>query len=136
MTVDARAPRGRRALRRALPLVVGLPLLALVIAAMCWHSVRATGLAPARPGAQALVSAPVADHAPVAAADSRIAGASDGSAAGVESSRGQVTYAPVRAVTGAGAELAAVALPATGEVPVSGARPAVTGQRAPPTFPV
>jgi hypothetical protein len=62
MAVDARAPRRRGRLRRALPLVFGLPLLALVITAMYWHSVLASALTPTRPSAAVVAVAPVTDR--------------------------------------------------------------------------
>jgi hypothetical protein len=125
MASDARAPRRRGRLRRSLPLVFGLPLLALVISAMYWHSVLASALTPTRPSTAAVAIAPVTDHGPALAGD-------------VSDSAG-LTTSIRHDVQGAGhgslpeaADEQAGGVSGPEIVLADGVRPAASGPRAPP----
>jgi len=125
MAVDARSPRSRGGLRRSLPLVFGLPLLALVITAMYWHSVLASALTPMRPSTA--VVAVVADpaHAPTLAGDgSGVAGVTDSTDRDVQ---GIVDGYPQTVDAGSVADL-----PVAKIIVTDGARPVTSGPRAPP----
>lgn len=124
MTVDARVSRNRGRLRRSLPLAFGLPLLALVIAAMYWHSVLANAVAPTRPSADVVAMAPAADHDPVLAGD-----VSD-SAGSIASVGHQVQSAGVGYFPADGEHAAGTSGP--GSILANGLWPAAAGPRAPP----
>jgi hypothetical protein len=125
MAVDARSPRSRGGLRRSLPLVFGLPLLALVLSAMYWHSVLASALTPTRPSTA--VVAVVADpgHAPTLAGDvSEAAGVTDSTDRDVQ---GIVDGYPQIVDAGSVADL-----PTAKIIVADGTRPEACGPRAPP----
>ncbi len=150
MAADARAPRRRRGSRRPLPLIVGLPLLALVISAMYWHSVLASALTPTRPGGSIVAGAPAAapaapivgpvvGHAGLDAADvaagaaGLVADATDRGASGDRHADGY-TDRNADGYTGPAGDAprsASGAAPVTETAAVvSGAHPAATSQRA------
>jgi hypothetical protein len=124
MAVDARSPRSRGGLRRSLPLVFGLPLLALVITAMYWHSVLASALTPTRPST-VVVAVADPDHSPTLAGDGyEVAGVTDSTDRDVQ---GIVDGYPQIADAGSVADL-----PAAKIIVTDGTRPAASGPRAPP----
>jgi hypothetical protein len=125
MAVDARSPRSRGGLRRSLPLVFGLPLLALVITAMYWHSVLANALTPTRPSTAVVTVVAEPDRVPTLAGDgSRVAGATDSTDQDVQGIvDGTPQIVDTRSVAG---------LPAAKIIVTDGIRPAASGPRAPP----
>jgi hypothetical protein len=125
MAVDARSPRSRGGLRRSLPLVFGLPLLALVITAMYWHSVLASALAPTRPSTAAVAVVADSDRAPtLAGSGSLAAGVTDSTDRDVQ---GIVDGYPQIVAAGSVADR-----PVAKIIVTHGTRPAASGPRAPP----
>jgi hypothetical protein len=125
MAVDARSPRSRAGLRRSLPLVFGLPLLALVITAMYWHSVLASALTPTRPSTAVVAVVADPDHAPTLAGDgSEVAGVTGSTDRDV---RGIVDGYPQIIDAGSVADL-----PTAKIIVADGIGPEACGPRAPP----
>jgi hypothetical protein len=125
MAVDARSPGSRGGLRRSLPLVFGLPLLALVITAMYWHSVLASALAPTRPSTAVVAVAADPDHVPTLAGDGSAAACVTDSAD--RDVQGIVDGFPQIVDAGSVADL-----PSAKVIVTDGTRPAASGPRAPP----
>jgi hypothetical protein len=125
MTVDARSPRIRGGVRRSLPLVVGLPLLALVITAMYWHSVLATALSPTRSSTAVVAVVADPDRAPTLSGDGSgvawVTDSTDQDVQGIADGYSQIVAA------GSAADL-----PTTKIIVADGTRPAASGPRAPP----
>lgn len=125
MASDARAPQRRGRLRRSLPVVFGLPLLALVISAMYWHSVLASALTPTRPSTAAVAIAPVTDLAPALAGDVSDSAGLTASIRHDVQSAGHGSFPEAADEPAGGVASAEIIL-------VDGVRPAASGPRAPP----
>jgi hypothetical protein len=112
-------------MRRSLPLVFGLPLLALVITAMYWHSVLASALTPTRPSTAVVAVVADPDHTSTLAGDGcEVAGLTDSTDRDVQ---GIVDGYPQIADAGSVADL-----PAAKIIVTDGTRPTASGPRAPP----